>query len=378
MLVSIVVRSYNYDRFLREAIDSALAQTYESLEVVVVDDGSTDGSRAIIEGYGELLKPVFKLNEGGGATSFEAGLAACSGEVVLFLDSDDVLSPTVAAEAAAILRDPRYVRVSWLMEEVDAAGAPTGRHVPVRELPEGDMRAAMIEGGPMVGDGPPTSGNAWSRSFLESVFPMPEPRTGMYVDSYMHALAGLSGMLGRISEPRGKYRNHGSNRYAGMSLSDRLTNNLSAYHQRCRLQSQFLLQSGNRHDPNRWKAGTSYYDQLWRRYTVFQELIALMPVGSTFVLIDEGVSGDGSVLTQRPVLRFPDTTDRKRGRPHDDSDAIATLESLRADGATFCAFVKPALWWLRRYAGFRNYLHQHYSCELEKENVVAFNLLRRL
>ena len=49
-LVSIVVNNYNYDQFLREAIDSALNQTYPSKEVIVVDDGSTDGSREIIAG----------------------------------------------------------------------------------------------------------------------------------------------------------------------------------------------------------------------------------------------------------------------------------------------------------------------------------------
>jgi glycosyltransferase involved in cell wall biosynthesis len=61
-LVSIVVNNFNYERFLREAIDSALAQTYAPVEVVVVDDGSTDSSRDIIASYGDRLIPVLKAN----------------------------------------------------------------------------------------------------------------------------------------------------------------------------------------------------------------------------------------------------------------------------------------------------------------------------
>ena len=77
-LVTIVVNNYNYARFLAEAIDSALAQTYAALEVVVVDDGSTDESREIIAQYGGRVIPVLKDN-GGQASAFNAGFAAARG-----------------------------------------------------------------------------------------------------------------------------------------------------------------------------------------------------------------------------------------------------------------------------------------------------------
>src|SRR6184192_1210231 len=63
-LVSILINNYNYGRFLREAIDSALRQTYTNTEVIVVDDGSTDDSRQIIAGYGSRIVPVLKENGG--------------------------------------------------------------------------------------------------------------------------------------------------------------------------------------------------------------------------------------------------------------------------------------------------------------------------
>ena len=65
-LVTILINNYNYGRYLREAIDSALGQTYPFREVVVVDDGSTDNSRDIIRSYGSKILPILKENGGPG------------------------------------------------------------------------------------------------------------------------------------------------------------------------------------------------------------------------------------------------------------------------------------------------------------------------
>ena len=89
-LISIVVINYNYARFLRAAVDSALAQTFPNIEVIAVDDGSTDESRDVIESYGNRISSVFKPN-GGQGSAFNAGFAASRGEVVIFLDADDAL-----------------------------------------------------------------------------------------------------------------------------------------------------------------------------------------------------------------------------------------------------------------------------------------------
>src|SRR2546428_10583836 len=97
-LASIIINNYNYRRFLREAVDSALNQTYRNTEVIVVDDGSTDGSPEIIASYGDRIIPVLKQN-GGQNSALNAGFSSSRGDVILFLDSDDVLLPT-AVEAA--------------------------------------------------------------------------------------------------------------------------------------------------------------------------------------------------------------------------------------------------------------------------------------
>src|SRR5215211_5807628 len=86
-LVSIIITSYNYARFLPAAIESALAQCYPQIEVLVVDDGSTDSSREIIAQYQSRNRVVPVLKEHGGeASAMNAGFARSQGAIVIFLD----------------------------------------------------------------------------------------------------------------------------------------------------------------------------------------------------------------------------------------------------------------------------------------------------
>src|SRR5258708_37092826 len=88
--VSVAINNFNYAAYLRQCIESALAQTYRLVEVVIVDDGSTAGSRAVIEGYGDRILPLFKEN-GGQASAINAGFNTTREDVVLFLDSHALL-----------------------------------------------------------------------------------------------------------------------------------------------------------------------------------------------------------------------------------------------------------------------------------------------
>src|SRR3954452_11903048 len=120
MLASIIIDNFNYGRFLREAIESALRQAYAPLEVIVVDDGSTDGSREIIASYGDRIIPVLKEN-GGQASPFNPGFRASRGAVVCFLDADDALAPTVVEKALPVFDDERVVKVHWPLREADSS-----------------------------------------------------------------------------------------------------------------------------------------------------------------------------------------------------------------------------------------------------------------
>jgi glycosyltransferase involved in cell wall biosynthesis len=91
-LVSCIVPVYNGEAFLWEALDSIFAQTYRNLDVIVVDDGSTDGSRDLVAGYPRPVQYIQQANSGPAAAR-NSGLRAARGELISFLDADDVWHP---------------------------------------------------------------------------------------------------------------------------------------------------------------------------------------------------------------------------------------------------------------------------------------------
>ena len=95
MKISVLIDNYNYEKFLSECIKSVLNQTYQNFEVIIVDDGSRDNSKEIIEEYAKKdtrIKTIFKEN-GGQASAFNEGIKHCNGEIICFLDSDDKFKP---------------------------------------------------------------------------------------------------------------------------------------------------------------------------------------------------------------------------------------------------------------------------------------------
>ena len=215
LAVDIVICNHNYGEFLGEAVESALAQTHPDVNVIVVDDGSTDDSRERLAAYADRVDLVLKEN-GGQASALNAGMERARGDVVIFLDADDTLRPRIAASAAhAIAADPRLAKVQFRMIFVDAAGRPTGATKPPAHLaaPTGDLRAAELA---YPYDLPwlPGGGTAFRADALRSIFPIPEqdyPRYG--ADWYVVHLSALLGPAGWEDEVCADYRVHGRNGY---------------------------------------------------------------------------------------------------------------------------------------------------------------------
>ncbi len=210
--IDIAVNNFNYGTFVAEAIDSALAQDYPHVRVIVVDDGSTDDSREIIGGYGKRIAIVLKEN-GGQGSAFNAGFAAGDGDIVMFLDADDLLDPLIAARVAdAFTVQPQAAKVQWHLELADASGAPTGivKPGPHLPLPDGDMRRAELAF-PFDIAWTATSGNAYPRWALSELLPMPEPDYRIAADAYLQHLPALLGPVVSL-EPVGALRRvHGAN-----------------------------------------------------------------------------------------------------------------------------------------------------------------------
>jgi glycosyltransferase involved in cell wall biosynthesis len=214
-LVSIIVNNHNYGRFLRASIDSALGQTYQPVEVLVVDDGSTDDSRAIIAAYGDRVTPVLKPN-GGQASAFNAGFERCRGAIVLFLDADDVLLPDIVARVVAAFRaSPAAAKLHYRMAVIDARGEPTNSIKPPAHLPlpSGDLRKFVLQSFDDV-LWQSTSGNAFAAWALRRIFPVPEdvyPLTG--ADYYVSNMPALFGQVLSLDGIGAYFRIHGSNNH---------------------------------------------------------------------------------------------------------------------------------------------------------------------
>jgi glycosyltransferase involved in cell wall biosynthesis len=121
-LVSVVVPCFNQARYLGEAIESARRQTWRAVEVVVVDDGSTDASGRVAAAFPDVA--CLRQARAGTAAARNRGLRHCRGDIVVFLDADDRLLPDAVARAVDYLaRHPGAALVSGHVRLVDADGA---------------------------------------------------------------------------------------------------------------------------------------------------------------------------------------------------------------------------------------------------------------
>ena len=125
-LVSVIIPAFNVEEYVHLAVQSALDQTYESIEVVVVDDGSTDGTARALEAFGPAITLIRKENGGIGSARNE-GIAASRGDIVALLDADDVWYPTRVTRCVAELERSQADFVTSDAELIDEHGRSLGQ-----------------------------------------------------------------------------------------------------------------------------------------------------------------------------------------------------------------------------------------------------------
>jgi len=217
---SCLVNNYNYARFLGEAVDGALAQTMPFDEVIVVDDGSTDGSVDLLRRrYGDhpRIRIISKRN-GGQLSSFNEGFLASSGDVLFFLDSDDVYQPDYVATVLPIfVQQPQYDFI-FCAPQLFGNEEGTDTRYPADTDFGYTMALTYFE---MHWLGSPTSCIAARRGLLERFLPLPnleDWRTR--ADDCLVFGAGLAG--GRkffLRQCLVRYRVHGENAFYGRGLA---------------------------------------------------------------------------------------------------------------------------------------------------------------
>jgi glycosyltransferase involved in cell wall biosynthesis len=203
--MTVVICNYNHEHFLAEAIDSALAQDYVHTRVMVIDDGSTDGSRAILKGYGARITSIFKEN-GGQVSAYNLGVQLVETDYMLFLDSDDLLYPGAVTEVMRRFEEGNWAKVQFRLNVIDQMSKRTGVYVPNSET-NGDCRHLLLGG--WLYPSPPASGNAYSVNALRQIFPIPETATNRYgADFYAIYGTALVGPVSTVPKSLGGYRVH--------------------------------------------------------------------------------------------------------------------------------------------------------------------------
>jgi glycosyltransferase involved in cell wall biosynthesis len=202
--LAVVISCFNYERFVERAIRSVLDQGRDDCEVVVVDDGSTDGSWDVISRLGV---PAFRIENRGARLACLFGLDKTRAPFVLFLDADDELKPGSLGVIIDHL-DPGVAKLQFPLTRIDADGnVISGAFPPLEAFRDRDLlRRQVLKNG--VYKSPPTSGNVFRRDVCEL---LREADYDKFVDGVILFAAPFLGDILSISEELGCYRIHGSN-----------------------------------------------------------------------------------------------------------------------------------------------------------------------
>ena len=173
--VSVIINNYNYENFIEQAVASVLDQDYKNIELVIVDDGSSDNSKEIISRYSGQAEILIKEN-GGQASAFNAGFYKSSGDIVCFLDSDDYFFAGKVAKVVDLFG--KYAEAGWVFHQLqytDKNGAflPDVEERATEDLIFTDFREQLrsVKKMPYF---PATTALSFRREILLNVFPVPE------------------------------------------------------------------------------------------------------------------------------------------------------------------------------------------------------------
>ncbi|MBD0341043.1 MAG: glycosyltransferase family 2 protein, partial [Microcoleus sp. Co-bin12] len=143
-LVSVIIPVYNGSRYIVQAVESALAQTFTNLEIIVVDDGSTDSTHQVLQPYLDRIRYIYQENQGA-AIARNRACHLAKGEFLAFLDADDYFLPSkLEKQVACFEADPALdmVQTGWLM--VDGTGREISAVEPWQQAPKLDLESFIL------------------------------------------------------------------------------------------------------------------------------------------------------------------------------------------------------------------------------------------
>jgi glycosyltransferase involved in cell wall biosynthesis len=186
--VSIIINSYNYENFIAEAVNSALAQTYPQIEIIVVDDGSTDETWKLLKSYGDQIK-VIRTENHGQSSAFNVGFEQSKGDIICFLDADDVFHQEKVQQIVDIFA--QYPHIGWCFHSLILVQKNTGKWL--GQHGETGSRLCDFRQDLKIGRlpfyPPPTSCLCLKRELLKQILPIKLTFLKTAADTYVRLLA---------------------------------------------------------------------------------------------------------------------------------------------------------------------------------------------
>lgn len=216
--VSIVMPVFNAAAYVKETIDSALEQTYRDIEIIAVDDGSSDGSLALLRSYEPRIKVLNQVNCGQGRAR-NRGVELSTGELLAFLDADDLWDPTkVERQVSVLTQHPDALAAYCDHRIIDAKGKVTGPSGALAQpRTSGQLLRNLILGNFIISP----SLMMMRRTAFEQVGGFDESlRQNDDYDLWMRVAA--NGPILYMLDTLVSYRRHGRNLYVGESLESHL------------------------------------------------------------------------------------------------------------------------------------------------------------
>lgn len=219
MLASVLINNYNYGRYLEHCIESVLQQTYREIEIIVYDDGSTDGSLDVLNKYKDQITLIQKVNYGktpniNQMNAVHQAFLKSNGDVIFLLDSDDAFHNRKIEEVMNVLYEyPNIDTVQHPMSEMDGEGQVLDVVRPVIKQVTNYINY-IASTSSLFHLFVPTSGLVFRRSLLEKLLPLKEDNLStICVDTRLMLHSALIGKIKTLNEPYAYYRIHGSNTF---------------------------------------------------------------------------------------------------------------------------------------------------------------------
>ena len=214
--LSVIIPCFNYERFVGRAIESVVSQGRDDVELIVVDDGSTDGSWGVIQSYG--LSKTYRVPNGGPLKACLTAAKETNAPFILVLDADDELKPGSLDRILPLLT-PDVAKLQFTLTLIDAEGNVLGDPAPQLQ----DFRESQLLINEINTTGsytnPPTSGNVFRRDVFNL---LEEVDYDWSVDCITLFAAPFLGDVVSLSDQLGCYRLHGSN-VSGVSMKPDLS-----------------------------------------------------------------------------------------------------------------------------------------------------------